>query len=98
VQISDIMEDIHHAAPERYFHCIPDESTYKWAEKANDLEALCEQVLGVKNRPRTELFMWPAEFISKLETDKPFFLKKTMFLIEGEVRSQGIALTVSHTR
>lgn len=79
------------------------ESINKWATKNEDMEVECIDFLEHAKGLRTELWMFPAGFISPLEMDRPLFQEKTMFLLEGEVcsmmlREHEFAFTSSHSR
>jgi hypothetical protein len=69
----------------RYGQFPVNEGYMKWASKGEDMEVECNDFLEQFNGARTELWMFPAGFISPLEMDRPLFQEKTMFLLEGEV-------------
>lgn len=73
------------ADPQLYVNIEANESIFRWATREGDLLRRTEKVLPQVEQNRTEIFVFPSGYRSGLEIDRPFFMEKTMFLLQGEV-------------
>lgn len=69
----------------RYAKFPAEEQVLQWATREDDNEGCLEMFLAPLGIDRTEIMVFPQDFSSPLEMDRPLFLEKTVFLIEGEV-------------
>ena len=60
---------------------------YKWAEREGDHEDEATTFLEAHGERKVELWVFPKGFNSPLMLDSPLFMEKTMFLLDGEVRT-----------
>jgi len=60
---------------------------YKWAEREGEHEDEAITFLEAHGERKVELWVFPKGFNSPLMLDSPLFMEKTMFLLDGEVRT-----------
>lgn len=63
-----------------------------------DMKDECEHALGVVGLHRTEIWMFPQGYSSPLEIDRPYFMEKTVFLLQGEVRLRAVEFVLQNSR
>jgi hypothetical protein len=83
--VVDFLHDPDQTNSERYYNYVPNETVWKWGEKEGDEEQASKDVLADHEQHKTEIWIFPAGYISRLELDFPCFMTKTISLLQGDV-------------